>query len=139
MKKIITIISLFFTLGAHAYEEYSKPTCSRDACLVSENNEMGFNSVMDQEGNSTLKVNTSASLLDIPSEDYCARGSKTELGLILFSLAGNTNREYTQGGHAQILNLKIEHDEDGVHAIVEYRSDYSTDDLKEVISFDKCN
>ena len=141
MKAILFAIATLITLNSSAYDDRTplKKTCSREACLVSEYNEIGFYSSIDFEGEETLKLNSKASLLDIPTDKYCFKGNPNEVTSIITGLAGITNAQYPQGAHSLILDLDIQLEAQTLDITVEYRSDYSQDDIVEVLSFKACN
>lgn len=79
--------------------------CSRQSCVFNADQEYGFYEVESRSGESYLKLNTKASLLDLPFEGMCFTGDKKEVLSIVEALAGNTDENAFNGGHFRVVGL----------------------------------
>ncbi len=140
-KTLVLTFSILFTLSSFAFDTYEPQKCSRDTCILSSEYQIGFNKSFNRDGEAFLKLNTKSSLLDIPFEKYCFRGDTVEVKDILHSLAGNTNGQYSQGGHFFINGLSFDkrapHSDDMMFTI-SYESDYDLHESVEEFILRKC-
>lgn len=143
--KILLVILAILSTTAFAQDSYhviEKQTCSSDSCLIIGDSEIGFRSYINFEGYEISSLNTSASILDldITISNSCFTGSNTEIENILKALAGNTDAQYVDGGHARIKSLAFAQSSSNmIVAKVFYKSDYAKELVVSYAVIKKCN
>lgn len=106
MRFALLLMALSFNVLAQDYhDEDLTPKCQREACIVNDDAGYGFYIVEDQDGNKAFKLNTDASLLDLPFKDMCFTGNVKEAVQIVQALAGKANQHYYQGGHFKVERI----------------------------------
>lgn len=118
-----------FSQDIFLYDDYHMidegPKCQRETCIDIDGAGYGFYEYEDREGNKFLKLNTDSTLLDMNLSRGCFTGDKGEAVKIILGLAGNTNADYGNGGHAYIEKENILHTtNDSIVIEFEYYSDY---------------
>lgn len=103
MKIFILMLLLISTVASANTMASAK--CSRQSCVFNADQEYGFYEVESRSGESYLKLNTKASLLDLPFEGMCFTGDKKEVLSIVEALAGNTDENAFNGGHFRVVGL----------------------------------
>lgn len=114
--KLLGLLVLLFSFSSFAQDisligsdygviEEQLPTCSREACIVLDGSEYGFYEFQDIDGYSYMQLNTKSSLMDMNLERACFRGESKEVLEIIEALAGNTNSQYSQGGHISVVGI----------------------------------
>jgi hypothetical protein len=136
---LLASFSSFAQDGYHSEPE--TPTCSRSTCLINNNGvEIGFYETEDIDGYKSMLLNTSSSILDIDLSRFCFTGSQDETLLILSALAGNTNADYYNGGHAMIIdsvNAKVS--ENMIEKLLVYVDDYESSNKNLAVLIKRCN
>jgi len=143
MKKICLLISLIsFSAFGQDYDYHmidEGPKCQRETCIDIDGAGYGFYESEDIDGYKFLELNTESSLVDMNLSRGCFTGDKAEAVNIVMALAGNTSRDYGNGGHVLITNQNVLHtDMDSIVVEFEYRHDYMSGPQKITESVYRC-
>lgn len=128
----------YTTFAQNNYHKEVKKSCSQEACIKTQFNEYELVKNIDQDGGTYESINSNSSILDINFNKSCFTGPDHEVSKIIEALAGNTDADYYNGGHAYIKNIKISTSIKSIHADIEYGSDYSQETQKISILILKC-
>ena len=141
----IVLVSLFVISFAFAQDNYhAEPapfTCSQDACLVdSEGSQIGFYEVEDREGFVHLQLSTKSSIFDIDIKNLCFTGNPAIVSSILDGLIGNTNANFYNGGHINVITITdMKEEAKLVEKLLIFADDYETSNQEKIVSVKKCN
>lgn len=130
-----------YSLTSFSYDEVIEaPKCSREACIRGDHSEIGFYKTYPRDSTPSLKLNTHSSLLDINFSNSCYTGDTAEVQSIVTSLIGNTNLDFSQGGHAVIIDANLTVGNQGqIKVEITYGSDYEVELIQEVLTLSKCD
>ncbi len=138
---LASLLVISFAFAQDNYHAEPAPfTCSLDACLVdSEGSQIGFYQVEDRDGSPYLKLSTESSIFDIDTNSLCFTGNPLKASNILDGLIGNTNADFYNGGHINVLSsTDVKVDAQVVQKLLVFADDYETGDQEELVSVKKC-
>lgn len=132
-------MSTFAQIGDGYHVEDSRECQSGQCLLVDGLDPIEMIKRVDVEGHTYEEINTDSSILDVlipNSTSKACFSSANSLNLIkvINALIGNTNRDYTQGGHSYIADTQLSAAELGLVIKLRVISDY--DEQPSILSFE---
>ena len=133
--------SVTFSQDSYQDQEIQRSKCEkREDCLQIDNQGYRFIPIYNRENElKGHRLNTSSTLYDVSDRSMCFSGNADFACRILSSLAGTTNFDYSQGGHVQVNEFECKSAQRSVKAEVEFKTDYDSDRIFEVLRVKKCH
>ena len=101
--------------------------------------EIGMVKQIDQEGYESEDLNTKSSLMDLDLDKACFTGDAKDIKRILFALSGNTNSQYFDGGHTQVLDVSVDvSNTHQIQGVITSIDDYTAGNTQTKFSIKNC-